>query len=115
MHTAVDVKQNEESPVADAGPRISLRLYPDLERAILAWMRRHHRARSPRGRLERDSSAGPGCEAAVGESPRSLPPASWSFSSFSGTPSARIGVRRRQLQDLLQSEGYDPLAASGMS
>jgi nitroalkane oxidase len=28
---------------------------------------------------------------------------------------SNIGVRRRQLQDLLRAEGYDPLAASGMS
>jgi alkylation response protein AidB-like acyl-CoA dehydrogenase len=28
---------------------------------------------------------------------------------------SNIGVRRRQMQGLLQSEGYDPLAASGMS
>jgi alkylation response protein AidB-like acyl-CoA dehydrogenase len=28
---------------------------------------------------------------------------------------SNIGVRRRQLQDLLREPGYDPLAASGMS
>jgi hypothetical protein len=28
---------------------------------------------------------------------------------------SNIGVRRRQMQRLLQGEGYDPLAASGMS
>jgi nitroalkane oxidase len=28
---------------------------------------------------------------------------------------SNIGVRRRQLQELFLSPGYDPLAASGMS
>jgi nitroalkane oxidase len=28
---------------------------------------------------------------------------------------SNIGVRRRQLQELLRTPGYDPLAASGMS
>jgi hypothetical protein len=40
MNMATDVKEMDESEIAGMSPRITLRLYPDLERAILAWMRR---------------------------------------------------------------------------
>jgi hypothetical protein len=46
MATQLKVMSEEEIPVGS--PRVSLRLYPDLDRAILAWMRRQ-----PGGKLSR--------------------------------------------------------------
>jgi hypothetical protein len=40
MSMATDVKEIDEGEATGMSPRITLRLYPDLERAILAWMRR---------------------------------------------------------------------------
>lgn len=40
MSMVIDLKDTEESEISGTSPKITLRLYPDLERAILAWMRR---------------------------------------------------------------------------
>jgi hypothetical protein len=48
MSIAVQMKRSEEEAVAGMTPKISLRLYPDLDRAIHAWMRRQ-----PGGKLSR--------------------------------------------------------------
>ncbi len=40
MSMATDVKETDEGEIPGMSPRITLHLYPDLERAIRAWMRR---------------------------------------------------------------------------
>ena len=40
MSVASEVKEIDEGEGMGMSPKITLRLYPDLERAILAWMRR---------------------------------------------------------------------------
>jgi len=42
------MKGSNDGAVAGPSPRVSLRLYPDLDRAILTWMRRQ-----PGGKLSR--------------------------------------------------------------
>jgi hypothetical protein len=48
MNIATHMKHSEEGAIATWSPKISLRLYPDLDRAIHAWMRRQ-----PGGKLSR--------------------------------------------------------------
>jgi hypothetical protein len=48
MSIAIQMKRSEEEAVVSMSPKISLRLYPDLDRAIHAWMRRQ-----PGGKLSR--------------------------------------------------------------
>ena len=48
MSIATRMKYSEEVAIAGMSPKISLRLYPDLDRAIRAWMQRQ-----PGGKLSR--------------------------------------------------------------
>jgi hypothetical protein len=48
MSMAAQLKVVSDDDIPIGSPRISLRLYPDLDRAILAWMRRQ-----PGGKLSR--------------------------------------------------------------
>ena len=48
MSIAIEMKHSEEAAMAGMSPKVSLRLYPDLDRAIRAWM-----LRQPGGKLSR--------------------------------------------------------------
>ncbi len=48
MSMATDMKGIAEEPVLGVSPKVSLRLYPDLDRAIMTWMKRQ-----PGGKLSR--------------------------------------------------------------
>ena len=51
MSMANIAKMSEDDTVVPMSPRVSLRLYPDLDRAILAWMRRQ-----PGGEISRQEA-----------------------------------------------------------